>query len=193
MSFADLMHRAMGFLGVTKDFQALGPFWGAIFGALLTSGVVGGVVHARTKRHQEAMALFEFDKRFHDLADFAHRLSRDFKGATMTEAATAEAGVYYRKLFDLMFNEYHFFRQGFVGKDTFSTWMAWRWGAWHDIEGATLTVGGVAYQDAWRRWSTRPLMKASPFVRFIDGVHAAPNIAAVNAAVAKGAPPWWRL
>ena len=38
MSFADFMHAFMGYLGVTRDYQALGPFWGAIFGAMLTAG-----------------------------------------------------------------------------------------------------------------------------------------------------------
>ena len=91
MSFSDFMHGVLGFLGATKDYPGLGPFWGAIFGSMLSAGVVGGVVHARTKRHQEAVALFEFDKRFHDLADFAHRLSLQYRGAQGDQAEVARA------------------------------------------------------------------------------------------------------
>jgi len=182
MSFADFMHAVVGFLGVDKDYQALGPFWGAIFGAMLTAGVVGGVVQSRTKRHQEATALFEFSKRFHQLLDEAHSLAKMYAaaGGEPSEAMAAEAAAYYRKFFDLLVSEHYFFTQGFVRRETFLEWMNWRWGAWHDVEGATVVVCGVAYQSAWRDWSHRPLMRSHPVVRFVDQVHAAPDLEAVR-------------
>ena len=192
MSFADFMHAVIGFLGVNKDYQALGPFWGAIFGAMLTAGVVGGVVQSRTKRHQEATALFEFSKRFHQLLDEAHSLARAYKaaGGTPNEAGAAEAAAYYRKFFDLLVSEHYFFTQGFVRRETFLEWMKWRWGAWHDVEGARVLVCGVPYQTAWREWSQRPLMKSHPLVQFVDEVHAAPDLAAVRRLVDRQAPRW---
>jgi hypothetical protein len=193
MSFADFMHVVIGFLGVDKDYQALGPFWGAIFGAMLTAGVVGGVVQSRTKRHQEATALFEFSKRFHQLVDQAHDLAKAYKaaGGLPTEAAAeAEAAAYYRKFFDLLVSEYYFFMQGFVRRETFLEWMNWRWGAWHDIEGARLIVCGITYQTAWREWSQRPLMRSHPLVWFVDEVHAAPDLETVRRLVYRQAPGW---
>jgi hypothetical protein len=194
MSFADFAHAFATFLGINKDYQGLGPLWGAIFGAVITAGVVGGVVHSRTTRHQEANTLFEFAKRFHDLLDRAHVLARDYApsedGPTPTDRA--EAGAYYRKLFDLMLNEYYFFRKGLVSRASFEEWMGWRWGAWRDVEGASVVVRGIRYQDAWRDWSERPLMKTHPFVHFINQVHAAPDLKAVSHLVKRNAPRWWR-
>ena len=190
MSFADFMHAFIGFMGVNKDYQALGPFWGAIFGAMLTAGVVGGVVQSRTKRHQEATALFEFSKRFHQLLDEFHSLAKAYKaaGETPSEAMAAEAAAYYRKFFDLLVSEHYFFTQGFVRRETFLEWMNWRWGAWHDIEGAKVVVCGVSYQAAWHAWSHRPLMKDHPVVRFVDEVHAAPDLATVRRLVDRQVP-----
>jgi hypothetical protein len=192
MSFADFMHGVLGFLGYDKDYQGLGPFWGAILGAMLTAGVVGGVVQSRTKRHQEAMALFEFSKRFHQLLDEAHSLAKAYKaaGGTPSEASAADAAAYYRKFFDLLVSEHYFFSQGFVRRETFLEWMNWRWGAWRDIEGAGVVVCGVPYQTAWRDWSQRPLMKSHPLVRFVDEVHAAADLEAVRRLVDRRAPRW---
>jgi hypothetical protein len=192
MSFADFMHGFIGVLGVDRDYQALGPFWGAIFGAMLTAGVVGGVVQNRTKRHQEATALFEFSKRFHQLLDESHILAKAYAagGGTPTEATAADAAAYYRKFFDLLVSEYYFFTHGFVRRDTFLEWMNWRWGAWHDVEGAKVVVCGVTYQAAWSAWSQRPLMRNHPVVRFVDEVHAAPDLAAVRRLVDRRVPHW---
>jgi hypothetical protein len=195
MSFADVAHAVATWLGISKDFQGLGPVWGAIAGALITSAVVGGVVHSRTTRHQEANALFEFAKRFHDLLDRAHQLARDYTPSEAGPSATdrSEAGAYYRKLFDLMLNEYNFYRKGLVSRDSFYEWMTWRWGAWNSVEGAVVVVRGVPYQEAWRDWSQRPLMKTHPFVQFTDQVHAAADLKAVARLVAQIGPPWWRF
>ena len=70
--------------------------------------------------------------------------------------------------------------------------MRWRWGAWHDIDGARVVVCDLKYQDAWREWSTRPLMAGNRFIAFIDKVHAAPDLAAVSSLVVAEAPHWWR-
>ena len=192
MSFADYMHALMRALGVNQEYQGLGPFWGAIFGALVTASVVGGVVQSRTKRHQEALALFEFSKRFHQLLDDAHNLAKAYKaaGGTPNPAAAAEAAAYYRKFFDLLVSEYYFFSQGFVRRETFLEWMNWRWGAWHDVEGASVVVCGVPYQTAWREWSQRPLMKSHPLVHFVDEVHAAADLEAVRRLVDRQVPRW---
>jgi len=194
MSFADFAHALATFLGINKDFQGLGPLWGAVFGAVITSAVVGGVVHSRTTRHQEANALFEFAKRFHDLLDRAHALARDYAPSEHgpSPADRAEAGAYYRKLFDLMLNEYTFYRKGLVSRSSFYEWMTWRWAAWRELEGATVVVRGVTYQEAWRAWSSRPLMRTNPFVRFTDSVHAAADLKEVARLVDRYAPRWWR-
>ncbi len=193
MSFADFAHALATFLGINKEYQGLGPLWGAIFGAVITAGVVGGVVHSRTTRHQEANALFEFAKRFHDLLDRAHALARDYTPSPDGPSAIdrSEAAAYYRKLFDLMLNEYNFFKKGLVSRASFDEWMTWRWGAWRNLDGATVVVRGVPYQAAWREWSERPLMKDNPFVHFINSVHAAPDLKAVSRLVARAAPRWW--
>ena len=195
MSVADFAHGFATFLGINKEYQGLGPLWGAILGAVITSAVVGGVVHTRTTRHQEANALFEFAKRFHDLLDRAHVLARDYMpsegGPTPTDRS--EAGAYYRKLFDLMLNEYNFYRKGIVSHGSFYEWMTWRWGAWHGIEGATIVVRGVPYEEAWRDWSGRPLMKDNPFVLFTNKIHAAPDLKTVARLVTGTGPPWWRI
>ena len=193
MSLADLAHRASEFLGVDRNYVGLGPMWGAVFGAVITSLVVGGVVHSRTTRVQEASALFEFSKRFHDLMDRAFALSKDWTLPPEGPSAAdrAEAGAYYRKLFDLMLNEWVFYKKGLVRRDAFLEWMTWRWGAWRDVDGASITVRGVRYQDAWPAWSQRPLMRTHPFVAFIDEVHAAPDLKVVERLVAREAPAPW--
>ena len=105
----------------------------------------------------------------------------------------SEAGAYYRKLFDLMLNEYNFYQKGIVSRGSFYDWMTWRWGAWNQIEGASVVVRGVSYQEAWRDWSGRPLMKSNPFVLFTDQIHAAPDLEAVSRLVGRIGPRWWRL
>jgi hypothetical protein len=189
MSVADFAHAVAAFLGINKEFQGLGPLWGAIFGAIITSAVV----HSRTTRHQEANALFEFAKRFHDLLDRAHALARDHVPAAdgPTPEDRSEAGAYYRKLFDLMLNEYTFYRKGLVSRGSFYEWMTWRWGAWRGLEGATVVVRGVTYQEAWRAWSSRPLMRTNPFVQFTDRIHTAADLKEVARLVDRHAPRWW--
>jgi hypothetical protein len=194
MDVAEFAQWVARVLGITREYQGLGPLWGALIGAIITSAVVGGVVHSRTTRHQEASALFEFGKRFHDLMDRAHALAKDYAPGPDGPSALdrAEAGAYYRKFFDLMLNEYNFFRKGLVSPAAFEDWMMWRWGAWHELEGAAIVVRGVPYQAAWTEWSRRPLMRASPFVALIDQVHAAPDLKAVGRLVRRAAPRWWR-
>ena len=64
--------------------------------------------------------------------------------------------------------------------------------AWRGLEGATVVVRGVTYQEAWRAWSSRPLMRTNPFVRFTDRIHAAAYLKEVVRLVGRHAPRWWR-
>lgn len=109
------------------------------FGLSLTSVLVASkalTTSTETQRQFKAVDLRQYcQKRYDDLA-------YDTK---LRASEPNQAKIYYRRFWDLQFEQYQYCRDGLIEPQIYATWMAARRLEWDSNE----PVGGVEYQKGW--------------------------------------------
>ncbi len=181
------------------DYITVHPAFGPIIAALITAIAAIWIARRFTQRIKRIEATLEFRKRYQEFLDAQSKLNEEFyfdnNGARINPAPAPThkdkhiADNLYRRLFDLMLNEFGFFRAGLVDHYAFTEWMRWRW---HDFRGAS-DVTGLSYAQGWQDWKRQPGLHGNPFLDFLDTVHAKPTDSAVDDIVKKYSPRWRHL
>jgi len=175
------------------------PGFGPIIAALIAAVVAIWIARRFTQRIKRIEATLEFRKRYQEFLDAKSKLNEEFyfdaNGARITPAPTPNdkhkhaADNLYRRLFDLLLNEFGFYRAGLVDHYAFTEWMRWRW---HDFRSAS-AVTGISYETGWLNWKGHPALHGNPFLDFLDTVHAKPTANAVEDIVRRYSPRWRHL
>ena len=173
---------------------------GAFFGATTASGMAFYLARYYTRKREKAEATFKFTEQFQKLAEAQHKLNirfcYDHKAKhcdsngekTRTDKYSVEAWSLFRQYFNLLAQEFHFFRKGLVDRDTMIEWMKWRWYGWNPKrvprrfasnpmlwDGAKngSEICGVPFKEGWDWWKNRPVADEYEFTKFLNQIHDA--------------------
>jgi hypothetical protein len=158
------------FVWFIRNYPGFGAIFGAIAGALINVTVVWVVANVFTKRMKRVDSTLEFNRRYQDLIRQSRDLENKFRTASDNadrEPLKDDAFIWWLCFFDLMLFQFDFFCEGLILQRRFTEWMRWR-----RVDFAeNWLVGGVSYQDGWKKWANIPAMRDSPFIGFFEQIH----------------------
>jgi hypothetical protein len=154
--------------------SALAPILSALIVASAAIWVTGRAAPNFARLLKKTDAALDFGKRYVDLMILKDEINRKHQGADHGDRTAAED--FYYRYFDLIMNEYRFFRSGFLDGELFSEWMAWRWQEYNDPQ-RRFVVCGTSCRDGWEYWKRRSVFGNREFLRFIDRLHTEPKSA----------------
>ena len=139
---------------------------------LLTASVL--IVTLRlTKSLKRAEITNEFNRRFDALTEFAHSI--EIKALEKGIAQQSPSGIdnksmisYYRRYFNLQFDQFVAYQSGLVERPMFEYWMLSRA---REFISPDATVAGMSYRAAWKHFDKNPLWIHHPFNEFMSKVH----------------------
>jgi hypothetical protein len=168
------------------------------------------VTHRYAKNIKRHEATIEFTKRFQGLLKNRHDVNSEFyfengdirtPPITVSDQQEMEAWNIFTQAFDLFLNEFSYFRGGVITTEVFTEWMLWRWYDWEPGRAHSsstrrpgglpmlgLETMGISYRRGWEWWKERPVVLGTPFVRFMDELHGAPNETAAKQVVLNWKP-----
>jgi len=156
------------------------PFWtlmGATLGAGISAGVTVFVVHSYNKSTKSVEATLALSNRFQELFAERHRLNKIYRTQDnwtkkRDKLDEADARDWYRQYFDLLLNEYRFYKRGLIDRKDFVQWMRWERKAFNN---ETHTVCGMTCAEGWQWWSSadsrKEVMSHEPVVKLLERIH----------------------
>lgn len=181
-------------------YPGVGTPLGAVATSLTAAIIALWAVPHLGRRLKRINSALDFSRRFQQLMDDRHKLHQRYHlwgaavAANCSVEILAEADNFYVSFFDLLWNEYVFWRSGLLNEGLFTEWMQWRWYTYNQADNEIFCICGVSYRSGWCKWKARsPVVITNPFVVFLDKIHSAPNgKEAVTAIVKAERPPLWR-
>ena len=131
--------------------------WQTLIAALINV-VVGifiaiWVTSALTAATKRTEFFLDFTKRYHEIRVAAHELDNKVEKAKPSPLDEGDAHQIYFRLFGLIYDEIHAYRDGFLAKDVLVDWMTWQM---YDHMDGEFKIGGVSYDNGWQWWLTTP-------------------------------------
>ena len=167
------------------------PVLGGLF-----SGAIGGfsaiwISKKRTLKHKRAEATIDFNQKYQSLKDVQCQLNQAYSLAVSKvprpdgEIVHLQemAARWWEQYFDLMQNEYFFFREGMLDRNRYIQWMRWRYFEYREQGPGPHATCNVGYRLGWRQFKSNPALWGDPFVTFFDRVHHALSPTDVSAIV----------
>lgn len=160
------------FLHELHEWQSLA---GAVIGAA-TATVIAVLVTKRITTAAKRTDLFlDFTKRYHAIRVEMHKLDTSFNRKRQLHSGhrpdpfeQGDAHQIYFQLFGLVYDEYFAFQAGFLDEKIFADWITWQMcEAKEDKE-----IGGVPFRDAWKTWSSLPVVEVNRGTKFMNEVRA---------------------
>jgi hypothetical protein len=132
--------------------------WQSLIGSFLAIFVAIYITNALTASMKRADSFLSFTTRYHEVRVDAHALDKKMMNhplATSNPATVDESDAHeiYFRLFGLVYDEIHAYRDGFLAEDAFVDWMTWQM---YDYKGGQFRIGGVSYDEGWRWWLGTP-------------------------------------
>jgi len=143
---------------------------------------------AESKKNQIESTL-EFSRRFGELLQLQSKLNQVYDRARSTADTqddpptaleTNEARTWWWLFFDLLLYEYDFFIQDLVWSERFKEWIRWRWYDAKATGNDMWKTCGMDYQTGWKNWKEKPANIKNRLVEFLERVHQAEDVAAVE-------------
>jgi hypothetical protein len=183
-----------------------GPLLAALIGALISAAVLLLLKHFEgkrqgvqdriekdrkdsEKRREQIESTLEFSRRFGELLQLQSKLNQAYDRARSTAHTqddpptaleTNEARIWWWLFFDLLLYEYDFFKQDLVWKERFKEWIRWRWYDAKATGNDMWKTCGMDYQTGWKNWKEKPANRKNRLVEFLERVHQAQDVAAVE-------------
>jgi hypothetical protein len=172
------------FLGLSADTWRLITSIAASIAPLLTVSVLIATLRM-TKSLKRADVMNEFNRRFDALVEFAHNiemkaLQKSNKTGQQDLSEVDQLLIqYYRRYFNLQFDQFVAYRAGLVERSIFEYWMQSRA---REFISPTAAVAGMSYKDGWRIFDNNPSWVHHKFKDFMLKVHKGEMeaLAAVN-------------
>jgi hypothetical protein len=183
-----------------------GPLLAALLGALISAAVLLLLKHFADKRQEvedkiekdrkdserrreQIESTLEFSRRFGELLQLQSKLNQAYDRARSTAHTqddpptaleTNEARTWWWLFFDLLLYEYDFFKQDLVWSERFKEWIRWRWYDAKATGNDMWKTCGMDYQTGWKNWKEKPANIKNRLVEFLESVHQAEDVAAVE-------------
>ena len=131
--------------------------WQSITGSFLAILVAIYITGALTTSMKRTDSFLNFTTRYHQIRVDAHALDKKMRHPpAMPNPETADesdAHEIYFRLFGLIYDEIHSYRDGFLAEDALVDWMTWQM---YDHRDGQFKIGGLSYDEGWRWWLTTP-------------------------------------
>jgi hypothetical protein len=153
--------------------------WGLV-GTLIATFVAWRVVHNYTRESKRVETTLALSRRYQELFSERHNLNKLYKAQREPTADTPkwpvlddfDARNWYRQYFDLLLNEYRFYKRGIIDKADFVQWMRWARSSYNSDDFLTC---GMTYKDGWEWWCNAPnrsdIMRREPIADLLAAVH----------------------
>lgn len=176
--------------------NGIGPVYGAIIGAILSSAfnviALIWIAQRYSRTTKKIDSTFEFNKKYHDIIQDRQKINELYSPSKPFDETVSS--YWWLRYFDLMLFELHFFQHGYVMKERFTEWMEWRRAEYKGEGPHKMETGGIPYRKAWENWKNLPAVSGSPLIPVLDAVHEAKDVMEVRRIVKKASSLWrWRL